>query len=93
MSEYRISAETATFLFFLGMLLIFLGILVTVFGFLPTNRVESAGVIIIGPFPIIFQGEISPFIFLAITLLLTILFIIAVFVFTRKFAERRVDDE
>jgi len=93
MREGRLSAENATFLFFLGIILLFLGVFAIIFGLLPANRVEGAGVIIIGPFPIILQGEVDPLILLAITFLPILLFMMAVLWFMRKFAESRVEDE
>lgn len=83
----------AEFLFICGIILIFLGVFVIFFGLLPTDHVEGAGVIIIGPFPIIFQGEINSFILLAIILISMLLFIMVIFGIMRKFIERRVGEK
>lgn len=77
-------AASPEFLFFLGAVLIFIGIFVILLGLLPMNRAEGVGVVIIGPFPIIFQGEMSPTIFLVIMLILA-LTIIVIFGTMRKF--------
>lgn len=73
------------FLSFLGAILIFLGLFVVLLGLLSMNRAEGIGVVIIGPFPIILQGEISLLIFLVITLILILVFITMVFGMIRKF--------
>ncbi|RLG07075.1 MAG: TIGR00304 family protein [Thaumarchaeota archaeon] len=55
-------------LLFLGIILIFLGAFIAFLGLIPAERVESGGLIIIGPFPIIFHGELHPLMILLLLL-------------------------
>lgn len=87
MSMRKVPAEAAVLLFFLGIVFIFLGILVLAFGLMPSGEVQGGGLIIIGPFPIIFHGEISPLLAILIMLLPIILFVIFILHFLHKAAE------
>lgn len=69
MKELRISPEASILLLFLGIILIFLGAFIAFLGLIPAERVESGGLIIIGPFPIIFHGELHPLMILLLLLL------------------------
>ncbi|MCS7132629.1 MAG: TIGR00304 family protein [Nitrososphaeria archaeon] len=80
------------FLFFLGTILIFLGVFVVFLGFLPVNRAEGVGVILIGPFPIIFQGEINPIIFLAIMFILAFIVIVTIIGVMRRFVHFKSEE-
>lgn len=76
-------------LFLLSIILIFVGAFLILLSMLPPTRIEGMGIILIGPFPIIFQGEIGSPIILATIILLSIilLFIVAIFGTVRKIAE------
>jgi len=68
LKELRISPEASILLLFLGIILIFLGAFIAFLGLIPAERVESGGLIIIGPFPIIFHGELHPLMILLLLL-------------------------
>ena len=69
MRELRISPEASIFLLFLGIILIFLGAFIAFLGLIPAEKIEGGGLIIIGPFPIIFHGELHPLMILLLLLL------------------------
>lgn len=75
MERLRTPSEIAPLLFLVGAFLIIIGLFLLFLGFAPSERIESGGLIIIGPFPIIFHGEINPAIALLILLLPIIVFI------------------
>ena len=69
MRELRISPEASILLLFLGIILIFLGAFIAFLGLIPAEKIEGGGLIIVGPFPIIFHGELHPLIILLLLLL------------------------
>ncbi|MCD6342113.1 MAG: DUF131 domain-containing protein [Thaumarchaeota archaeon] len=89
MSLRKLSPEAASLLFLIGIFLLFLGTIITAMAFFSPKKVEGAGLILIGPFPIIFQGEINPFLLLFLIILPVMLFALVAFFFLYKIAERR----
>jgi len=61
----------------LGVLFIFIGVILIILGLLtPTGKVQAGGLILIGPIPLIFGGELSPILLLIVMLLPIIIFIL-----------------
>ena len=64
----------------LGVLFIFIGVILIILGLLtPTSKAQVGGLILIGPIPLIFGGELSPILVLIIILLPIIIFILILF--------------
>jgi len=64
----------------LGMLFIFIGVILIILGLLtPTSKAQVGGLILIGPIPLIFGGELSPILALIIILLPIIIFMLILF--------------
>ena len=87
MERLRIPSEISPLLLLVGASLIIVGLFLLFLGFAPAEKIESGGLIIVGPFPIIFHGEVSPIIILLILLLPIIVFIALVLYFL-QFARR-----
>ena len=74
------SPISRAFFFMLGMLFIFIGLILIILGLLtPTSKAQVGGLILIGPIPLIFGGELSPILVLIIILLPIIIFILILF--------------
>lgn len=86
MTYRRVPPEASAVMLFLGILLIFIGFLVIASG-AAGGKGQGAGVILIGPFPIIFQGELSPLLLLILALIPVIAFLFFVLYVLRKLAE------
>jgi len=86
MTYRRVPPEASAVMLFLGILLIFIGFLVIASG-AAGEKGQGAGVILIGPFPIIFQGELSPLLLLILALIPVIAFLFFVLYVLRKLAE------
>ena len=76
MKSLRISPEASLLLLILGIFLVFVGIIVLSMSFLPVERVEGGGLIIIGPFPIILHGKLHPIVLLLMLILPILAFIL-----------------
>ena len=76
MRSLRISPEASLLLLILGIFLVFVGIIVLSMSFLPVERVEGGGLIIIGPFPIILHGKLHPIALLLMLILPILAFIL-----------------
>jgi len=90
MERLRIPSEISPLLLLVGAFLIIVGLFLLFLGFAPAEKIESGGLIIVGPFPIIFHGEVNPIIILLILLLPIIVFIALVLYFlqfTRRLEE------
>lgn len=69
----------------LGMLFIFMGIVLIILGLLtPTSKAQIGGLVLIGPIPLIFGGELSPILILIIILLPILIFILMLFLILRR---------
>ena len=94
MERLRTPWEISPLLLLVGAFLIIVGLFLLLLGFAPAEKIESGGLIIIGPFPIIFHGEVSPIVILLILLLPIIVFIaLALYFlqFARRLEERKQD--
>ena len=68
----------------LGMLFIFIGLILIILGLLtPTSKAQVGGLILIGPIPLIFGGELSPISVLIILLPIIIFILILFFILQR----------
>lgn len=83
MEKLRIPSEISPLLLLIGALLIAVGLFLLLLGFAPAEKIESGGLIIVGPFPIAFHGEVSSILVLLILLLPITVFIALVLYFMR----------
>lgn len=91
MEKLRIPSEISPLLLLVGAFLIIVGFFLLLLGFTPAEKIESGGLILVGPFPIIFHGEVSPVVILLILLLPVIVFIALAFYFLQL--ARRLEEE
>ncbi|RLG04707.1 MAG: TIGR00304 family protein [Thaumarchaeota archaeon] len=80
-------SDISPLLLLVGAFLIILGLFLIFLGFAPAEKIEGGGLIMVGPFPIIFHGEASPMTILLILLLPRIVFI-ALALYFLQFARR-----
>jgi len=90
--ELGISPEASMLLFLVGAFLIIIGLFLAFLGTVPAEKVEGGGLIIIGPFPIIFGGEISSIAFLLV-LVLPILVFLGYLLYVFYLIRRRLEDQ
>ena len=77
----------------LGMLFIFIGVILIILGLLtPTSKAQVGGLILIGPIPLIFRGELSPILLLIIMLLPVIIFILMLFFVLQRISLEEKED-
>jgi len=84
MKMERTSPEASALLLFIGIILIFIGAVIVMLGFAPGGEARGGGVILIGPIPIIFHGEISPLLAILLMILPLLIFLILLAYFMRK---------
>lgn len=90
----RIPPETSPLLLVLGAFLLVVGLLLTFLGLASPSEVaeaEGGGFLIIGPFPIIFYGEVGLLAGLAIFIITALIFLLLV-IYSLKLMERELRD-
>ncbi len=88
MSLSKIPPEISALFLFVGLVLILLGVFLLVGGMLPQEKVEGGGLILIGPLPIIFHGELSPILLILLLILPILLFLVFAVYFFHKIADQ-----
>jgi len=85
----RISPEISALFSLIGVLLIIIGLFLVFLGAIPAEKAEGGGLIIIGPLPIIFHGEINPIILLLVLMLPILVFLGYVLYIMKRLLEAR----
>lgn len=84
--QARISPEASFLLLMLGFFLILIGFFLVLAGLFPSSNIvgaEGGGVILIGPIPILFHGELGPLAVLLIFIVMALAFLLPLMHFLR----------